>query len=121
MNKQVLSIDQMQELIELGIDTSKASCYWYGTDETEFVCFGTDMDKDCGNEICPTFTLQDILEMLPPVLGTCTDLEIKFAFGKISYKHPLNCEDTIKFEWDENNILEAAFNMLKWCKQNKHL
>lgn len=121
MENKVLLIEQMKELNELGIDTSKASLYWYATDESEFVCFGTDIDKDCGDEICPTFSLQDILELLPSY--------------KITYdKHT---KDVDKYEirvyttdgqhyithitQSAKSLLDAAFEMLKWCKINNCL
>lgn len=119
MNKQVLSIEQMQELIDLGIDTSKASTYWYGTDEVEFVCSGTDMDKDCGDEICPTFTLQDILEMLPDT-----------GKGYANYPHLFKASDGINWYCSYGTVtceimgetpLNAAFKMLKRCKENKYI
>lgn len=122
MNNQVLSIKQMQELEELGIDTSKASMCWYGTDEVEFVCFGTDMDKDCGDEICPTFTLQDILEILPSewtfVKDYCEesdrDPQTYFLFIETGILHDKHGERGY-------TMLECAFNMLKWCKQNNYI
>ena len=71
MENQVLSIEQMQELIALGVDTSKSGCYWYiyGDEKTVLVrqaltvmCSEFDSHQE---KRVPTFTLYDILNMLP--------------------------------------------------------
>lgn len=76
-SKQVLSIEQMKHLQELGLDTSDASIYWarvsHGSridDKSKGVWF-LSLHKEfqtCGfmsYEILPTYTLQDILDKLP--------------------------------------------------------
>lgn len=115
MTNQVLSIEQMQELKKLGINISKASCEWMHTQEYGwiFVQAGRGMYSD--KEYIPTFTLQDILEMLPyNVEGA--QLNVNLAICCISYENP-----RIKVCWYNNNILEAAFNMLKWCIKENYI
>lgn len=116
---QVLSIKQMQELIDVGIDTSKASMCWYGTDEVEFVCSGTDMDKDCGDEICPTFTLQDILEMLPSYKITYDKYTRDIDRYEIRIDIPEGQHYITHIAQSSESLLDAAFKMLKWIKGNK--
>lgn len=92
MDKQVLSIEQMQELIDMGVDTSNASCIWWNFADLGFALMPLDdgrnpitiekMKENHGAEnIVPTFTLQDILEMLPKRIELPTwevyDLQIK--------------------------------------------
>lgn len=77
MKDQVLSIDQMQHLRDLGVDTSKASLYWarrcHGSKlndnsigkwflslEKEFMVVGF-----TAYEVIPAFTLQDLLSIIP--------------------------------------------------------
>ena len=138
MNEQVLTIEQMQELIALGVDTSKASMCWFPMMELDenmkpvvkshFIGVNT-IDFDSywntieGKNTIKTFTLQDILEMLPR--------EVK--------EHHFILEDNCD-EWDMyyflsvpdkqistignitgKTLLEAAFTMLKWCKQNNYI
>lgn len=66
MSKQCLSIKQTQHLQELGVDMSKASMCW--------CTFNGDTALSVHDEYCyesaslhpiPTFTLQDILDLLP--------------------------------------------------------
>ena len=71
MSKQVLSIEQMQHLKELGVDTSKASAKEYIISETESYCGYSRsivvIDGYIENYIEENiiFTLQDILDLLP--------------------------------------------------------
>ena len=70
MKDQVLSIEQMHKLAELGVDISKASmCYVFfesdGQKYTDIVVH----DESCYEMACmnsmPTFTLQDMIELMP--------------------------------------------------------
>ena len=72
MKNQVLSIEQMQKLKELGVDTSQASmCYISKYPSCDFddgdsiVVVSKDFNKRLYNEFGPAFTLQDIIELLP--------------------------------------------------------
>ena len=78
MRDQVLSIDQMKHLKDLDIDTSEATLYWTRH------CHGCKIDDDSTGEwflslqkefqvigfisyeVIPTFTLQDLLSVIPP-------------------------------------------------------
>ena len=67
MENQVLSIEQMKHLQELGINTSKASMCWtldcnYARRLVVHSVLSYDMTVKTA---IPTFTLQDILELLP--------------------------------------------------------
>lgn len=122
--KQVLSIDQMKHLQELGLDTSDASMYWvrrsHGSridDESkgewflslqkEFMVFGF-----ISYEILPTYTLQDILDKLPPsinwnpliIVGNSVMYSTGYGEG---YDNPL-----VVFE--EETLLQSAYEMLCW-------
>lgn len=77
MKNQVLSIDQMQRLKELGVDTSKSNIYWvrrsHGSrinDSSKGNWFLSLQKEFMGvgftaHEVIPTFTLQDIIDILP--------------------------------------------------------
>lgn len=141
MSKQVLSIEQMQHLQDLGLDTSKASMCWL-KDITKEIAEGKEIDMSTGwnldfnnpefykyewMEGVPTFTLQDILDVLPKDISRegCTwsaslyiDYENnRIAYGntdrdgfEIYYKVPI-CE----------NIIDAAYEMLCWCIENSYI
>lgn len=128
MKEQVLSIEQMQELIKLGIDTSKASMCW-NTYDSFLIANDSDL-KDAfhysEDNWIPIFTLQDILEILPKIILGSTkqmktvEFKLSIRENKIYYM-----QDSFNQQWLKciygNTILEAAFNMLKWCKQSNYI
>lgn len=133
MKSQVLSIKQMQELIELGIDTSKASMLWayyepsvgHEDEKGDYQLEINDWEpKRLEFPDIPTFTLQDILEMLPKIIDKVYFLKMFInCHGKMTFKydkHPQGDECCFG-EQDCENILNAAFNMLKWCIQNNEI
>lgn len=112
MNKQVLSAEQMQELIELGIDVSKASMYWvesfyFDEKNNNKRIIMQSVSLIPTTDAIPTFTLQDILEMLPDY----------YWIEKFSNIYKIKDVDGDTY-FESKSLLEAAFNMLKWCKQN---
>lgn len=125
---QVLSIPQMQELIDLGIDTSKASMMWFDAGESGLVIGWKNCSFEPSEGDIPTFTLQDILEMLPKTIeaykdGSKLPLIITITgSGKyaIVYDNPFCKNGKVGLTISES-LLEAAFNMLKWCKKNGYI
>lgn len=114
MEEQVLSIEQMNELKRLGIDTSKASVCRIPNDGNPYLSLGpfTSFDDEDKNFLLPipTFTLQDILQLLPPgihLVNFGKGFEFDFFGRSKCFSNP--------------DILQAAFEMLKWCKQNGHI
>lgn len=67
--KQVLSVEQMMHLQELGLDTSDGSmCFeWNDSDSDNMVVTSPDADTNY-DYYHETYTLQDILDKLPPVI-----------------------------------------------------
>lgn len=137
MNEQVLTIEQMQELIALGIDTSKASMCWFPMMELDenmkpvvkshFIGVNT-IDFDSywntieGQNTIKTFTLQDVLSLLPYSISTTRPsylsiLPLRDGGWYIRYSR-MECDEK---STDGKTLLEAAFNMLKWCKQNNYI
>lgn len=133
MEKQVLSIEQMEELEKLGIDISGASMFWYinGKFKQLIPCSNQDTISDWTNQhgencIIPAFTLQDILEMLPKniihsnkQLKTCNYKLCTFD-NKVMYTFNSFDQCWLKCTCGKN-LLEAAFDMLKWVKQNNYI
>lgn len=124
MKNQVLSIEQMQHLKKLGVDTSKASCYWWYAEGKNYLYWGKCSDI---NGI-PTFTLQDMLEMMPSRFSSIPfeDKEqyvihymvmekltgkwfIGYTYGLIKGKW------IIKFQGD---LLTCAYEALCWLAKN---
>lgn len=145
MNKQVLSVEQMQHLQELGLDISNASLYYYkqeGWEESYFMALACDVKEKGGlvyyydsfsnkeyilNEVIPAYTFQDVLDALPlqverplhPERGKY-ELRIKrmvFDNGRLMYAVVYEKEDYI--DWfvmqSYETLIDAAYEMLVWC------
>lgn len=125
MDEQILSIEQMQELIDMGVDTSNASCIWWNFADLGFASMPLDdgrnpitiekMKENHGAEnIVPTFTLQDILVILSNIK----------EYVWVLNESGIILEDLKGNEFHREhhgNLIQAAFNMLKWCKENGHI
>ena len=121
---QVLSIEQIKELQELGFDVEKyASMYFvpnwitkYGIDEIQDYLLaigelGDDYEGDC----IPTMTIGDIIEVLPEKIHKNYSL-------KISKNYVYYCDDHIFINGEvEEKLIDALFEMLKWCIKEKHI
>ena len=132
MEQQVLSVEQMKHLQKLGVDTSKAKMAYYAIYETlpnwynELHIRDDIFDKNYPS--VPTFTLQDMLEMMPPRFSSIPfeDKEqyvihymvmekltgkwfIGYTYGLIKGKW------IIKFQGD---LLTCAYEALCWLAKN---
>ena len=105
----VLSIEQMNQLKELGVDvTPKAECIMYSS------VGGDDYKLMYGQSVCEddikAFNLQDVIELLPieniDIRRNCHEKWV------ISYKD----EITFKSEF----MIDAAYEMLIWVIENGH-
>ena len=137
MKNQVLSIEQMQKLKELGVDTSKASMAVYNiyageqkeydilaangafAEKQEHDRFGYGIHNVVSFDKKPVFTLQDIIELLP---YTFDNFYLKIYRGINMYYfiyESINSEDDIIEKG--NTPLLAAYNMLIWVAENGYL
>ena len=140
MSKQVLSIEQMQHLKELGVDDiSKANFYWHRTkslnnyeewDEWK-LHFGVlklvhgFTTFNC--EYVRTFTLQDIIDLLPKEIMPHTtpySLYIDYQEMRVAYcfvDREGMCWLEPTFSIDEKELIDAAYEMLCWVIENGYL
>ena len=132
MENQVLSIEQMNRLKELGVDTSKASmcyiskytsCDFDDGDEIVVVC--NDFNKKLHNEFGPAFTLQDIIELLPKSIlinsvkhWFCVSQNCLLTEFQVMYFDGYDSYGVIK---QNKSLLQAAYNMLIWVIENGYL
>lgn len=124
MENQVLSIDQMMHLQELGLDTSKASMCW--------IKLGEDVRLSVHDEYCyesslmesiPTFTLQDILELLPyKTVASYLHIGRKSFSGNIQfYVEYSDFGGYAVAHFRSDNLLNAAYEMLCRCIENGYV
>ena len=142
MESQVLSVEQCKELLALGIDMSNASALWTAVvdDDYEPKYWMPILRADCtpieilkekfpltykeGN-VYYTFTLQDILDMLPKYIDGTNQLRILCytgAYNVINFGYWTGSRmGWLHFSQDMNSTINSAFNLLKWCKINNYI
>lgn len=123
-SKQVLSIEQMKHLQELGLDTSDTIFCWCHATAYENAKWELEIYEDVINqkrnpifwEIIPAFTLQDILDKLPES-AQVYDLYIfkKVGLWWLKYVDVTN-NGTVRLE-KMPKLIDAAYYMLCWCIQ----
>ena len=134
MKNQVLSIEQMQKLKELGVDTSNASMHFLYMPTAKSIMSGVyEVDDEPEvfvsqngmNHEHPTFTLQDIIELLPKsilinsvkhwicVCPNCLLTEFQLMYVDGDYSYAVMKQD--------KSLLQAAYNMLIWVVENGYL
>ena len=133
MSKQVLSIEQMLHLQELGFDTSNASASWYKPDmDTEYMLMFGHLKKEelVGNEEgIPSYTLQDVLDALPRFVideeGNKYYLQIEmmnteFDDWRVSYKSVGQDESPLGY-FQAFQLIDAAVRMLVLCYEQGYV
>lgn len=121
MSKQVLSIDQMKHLQELGLDTSKASMCYVVDDSKAYkpiLCVSGNESEylDAISYSVPAFTLQDIIDLFPVNIDGYV-----LSIGKkgVAYNRYEDLET--KVGKGDRELIDAAYRMLCWCIENKHI
>ena len=145
MKNQTLSINQMQHLRSLGVDTSKASIYWarrsHGShidDDSKGKWF-LSLQKDfmvCGftsYEVVSTFTLQDIIELLPntielidhsgmrPPTKTANTFMLRINKGDKGNLYFSYVNDKYGAVSFDGKPMDAAYQTICWCAENGYL
>lgn len=127
--KEVLSIEQMKHLKELGLDTSDASMHWQFLPTADSIINGTD---EIEKEPClfvsqpnmeheyPAYTLQDILDKLSCFIGNQVLTIQKLADSYTClYMEPYT-RSMINIT-ESKEPIDAAYDMLCWCIENGYV
>lgn len=135
MEKQVLSIEQMKHLQGLGLDISDASMHYQFLPTADSIINGTDeVEKEPSLFVSqpnmeheyPTYTLQDIIELLPLSIQPNPDegtYYLNLYYYDLSWVVDyLNNEgDGSYFAISSDGIMESAYQMLCWVIENGYL
>lgn len=126
MSKQCLSIEQMQHLKELGVDTKTASLCWVCLNSEPYISFYNKGYPQDDEKVIPSFTLQDILDLLPQnVLDSfLTIIKDEYLvdgrfFYNVCYQDALSDYELIAIRKDD--LIDAAYEMLCWVIENGYL
>ena len=119
--KQVLSIEQLLHLKDLGLDTSDGSmCFeWSESDPDNMVV--TSLDADTNYDYCrTTYTLQDILDKLPCFIGkeVLTIQKLANSYTCV-YMEPYS-RSIIKIT-ESKELIYSVYEMLCWCIENGYV
>lgn len=140
MRDQVLSIDQMKHLKDLDIDTSEATLYWTRR------CHGCKIDDDSTGEWflslqkefqvigfisyegIPTFTLQDLLNVIPCMLSSRSHEVFSLRIEKYIDEWRVYYGTTEDSDGSKlfapiygDTLLEAVYEMLCYLAENNLL
>lgn len=123
MSKQVLDVQQMQHLQELGLELDYDTLYRYVKfEDTDWLLkpFSDLNIIGISFRYIPAYTLQDVLDALPEYIYDSTEqylLEINMFFKYIRYSR---FNDVLtKRNFDRTPIIDAAYELLVWCIENK--
>lgn len=127
-SKQVLSIEQMKHLQELGLDTGDASMCWCRAISHKSVTWELEIYEYVINqkldsnfwETTPTYTLQDILDKLPESIQIY-DLYIFKQAGLWYFEYIDVIEDEVFHSEILLRIMDAAYYMLCWCIEKGYI
>lgn len=128
-SKYVLSVEQMEHLQELGLSTSDGSMCWcyalsYKNAKWELEIYEDVIDQKRDSnfwETLPTYTLQDILDKLPPVIKKYYWLAIRVSAHKGMWYVEYNGRGcTLSYFYSEN-LIDASYEMLCWCIENGYI
>lgn len=133
MSKQVLDIEQVKHLQELGLDTSNGSACWYrvvgaygiNVSNVWGLTFNLCIEKADGmyTQVVKTFTLQDILDILPKSTEY-GQLQIHLVeypngmYGNTIQYESVNESSVVFFC---NELIDSAYEMLCWCIENGYV
>lgn len=119
--KQVLSIEQLLHLKDLGLDTSDGSMCFEWNESDPDIMIVTSPDADTNYDYCrKTYTLQDILDKLPCFIGkeVLTIQKLANSYTCL-YVEPYS-RSMIKIT-ESKELIDAAYDMLCWCIENGYV
>ena len=127
-SKQILDVQQMQHLQELGLKLKETMMYWTNNhkEKQDWYMTRNPVGRLFADECLPAYTLQDVLDALPKricdkgafYLG-CYDIMIDEH--NICYAKWCGAEiESTYVEMEiKHNIIDAAYELLCWCIENK--
>ena len=122
-SKQVLDVQQMQHLQELGLDTSNASMCWIKTPNGRDLTFNDEWMNLEESILDPVlaYTLQDVLDALPKSLKigkSKYEISIYMIEGKWAVDYYSETDADIQ-SLECENLIDAVYSRLCWAIEHK--
>ena len=124
MSKICTTIEQSKKLIELGIYVNTADMYWdYDYDiQQGFKYYLMVMDEQFDDVCIPAWSLTALLGLIPDKIS----INNKFyypSFDKksIAFKGSITWDGQKSISFEMDNLIDAAFEMVCWLKENGKL
>ena len=124
IKEQVLSIDQVRKLQELGFDVEKYASMCWVTYTSDKPPYEKEYNLSILDEFCyessslepiPTLSIGDIIEVLPE--KTHKNYSLKISKNYVDY-----CDNGVSINgYVEFKLIDALFKTLKWCIKEKHI
>ena len=132
-SKQILDVQQMQHLQELGLKLKETMLYWVVYEvghENNFVTTKENamevIDESCG--MLPAYTLQDVLDALPIEIKykdkrcwLCIELAdemIGYYYEDYHLEHKWVYHEVVM---KDENLIDAAYRLLIWVIENGYI
>ena len=129
-SKQVLDVQQMQHLQEMGLNTSNASAEYYRMSKKMdwFLVFGCRSKEELldTEENISAYTLQDVLDALPIEIKykdkrcwLCIELAdemIGYYYENARFEHRWVYYEVVMID---ESLIDAAYSLLCWAIDNK--
>ena len=135
MSKQVLDVQQMQHLQELGLELKDTMIYWSKPHKGVICRCGNDwflslVDDKTRNffDVIPAYTLQDVLDALPIEIKykdkrcwLCIELAdemIGYYYEDYHLEHKWVYHEVVM---KDENLIDAAYRLLIWVIENGYI
>ena len=125
IEEQVLSIEQMKHLQELGVDTSDASMCWLDFEDNEpmevSVFIPEVMLGYAQYKLYPAYTIGDLIEKLPKSIGIGYreyDLEMSTKGEYVEVQYENDYDDYTPFFCANLSLIESLYRILCWLAEN---
>lgn len=114
MNKICTDIEQSKKLIELGVDVNTADII-YNIFDKSYIRHDTPIDK----YHMPAWSLSALLELIPDKISINNESYYLFFSKKgVEFRGPITWDGQKTKSFKMDNILDSAFEMVVWLKEN---
>ena len=118
MNNICTSLEQSKKLMELGIDRKSSDMYyWCGSD----LRIGGHKAQDEELDI-PAWSLSALLELIPDKISINNEsYYLSFTKKSVEFRGTITWDGQKTKSFEMDNILDAAFEMICWLKENNKI